>query len=270
MAAEKKRPDNAALLAALDEFKNALIAETAGVFAPVQPVSAFVYQLQRMVRPDLPFADVAVWRQRLEKAERAVCRVELTQGAGEGTGFLVAKDLVMTCRHVIKTLVGAAPATIADAVLRFDYKRNPDNKPIIGKEYRLSPNWLAASNDSIDYAILRVAGNPGDEQVGLSPESRGWLKLSTAVPQVGGPVQILQHPKTLPMKLAFGTVVATSAANCLEYNANTDEGSSGAPVSTADWKLVALHNAGGANNRGSLCAAILSDLEAKQVSTLLG
>lgn len=272
-AAERQRPQHQGLLKFLNQFKSALIGETAATLTPALSVDQFAYQLQKVVRPELPFADVALWRNRLEKAERAVCRVELTQGTGEGTGFLVAKDLVLTCYHVIETLVGASTKTIADVVLRFDYKRNVDNTQIHDREYRLTPEWLTASSPTteLDYALLRVAGEPGSEQIGAAPprESRGCLRLSTAVPAIGHPLQILQHPKTLPMKLAFGAVVAL-AGHFINYDTNTNGGSSGSPVFTADWKVVALHDAGGANsNRGIKCRDIVADLESKQLAGVL-
>lgn len=274
VAAEKKRPDHRELLAALNPVKETLIAESAAVFVPGEPETEFRTQLQRVVRPELGFADVAIWRQSLLQVERAVCRVELTQGTGDGTGFLLAKDLAITCYHVIERLVGRAPEKARDAVVRFDYKRNPEGNPIRDREFRLAPEWLVAwsATADLDYALLRVSANPGEEQMG--PEAartpRHWLRLSREIPQKGHPVQILQHPKTLPMKLAFGTVGDISGHR-LSYDANTDEGSSGSPVLTADWQVVALHRDGGATrNRGILCAPILRDLETKGIAALLG
>ena len=60
--------------------------------------------LERIVREDGGFADWGLWVSRMTEIERQICRIEYPVGLnlGGGTGFLVARDLVLTNYHVIE------------------------------------------------------------------------------------------------------------------------------------------------------------------------
>lgn len=58
------------------------------------------------------------------------------------------------------------------------------------------------------------------------------------------PVNIIQHPDGEPKKLTCrNNLVSAGDASSLRYFTDTRFGSSGSPVLTDDWRVVALHRA---------------------------
>jgi V8-like Glu-specific endopeptidase len=56
------------------------------------------------------------------------------------------------------------------------------------------------------------------------------------------PVNIIQHPRGEPKRVAFRNNLVTAAdAQLIRYFTDTDFGSSGSPVCGDDWRVVALH-----------------------------
>lgn len=226
-------------------------------------------QFERIVRKDFPPADVESWRNRMIQSEQAVCRVELPRRTGIGTGFLVGPDLLITNYHVMQEVIEktASPGQI---VCRFDYRKK-GAEIVKGVEYRLADNWRVddSPENELDFALVRLGSRAGDEPLGGQPNAptRGWLSPSDHSFAVGDPVLIIQHPNAAPQKFAIGKVTADPPpANRVVYDANTDEGSSGSPCFTDDWRLTALHHWGGEkHNRGVVLKAIVTRLKNKGV-----
>jgi Trypsin-like peptidase domain/Effector-associated domain 1 len=251
-------------------------------------------QLERMIEDDQGFLDPAEWRSKLGQIETRVCQIEyLIDGSRvTGTGFLVAPDLVLTAQHVVEPIVGgkAEPGSVR---LRFDFKKLADQTIVSpGVEFSLDDDWLVDQSppspvdemvdpggqvsepDQLDYALLRVAGEPGLGPVGLKSEPgappRGWISGSKDA-RPGTTLFVVQHPDGMPIRLAPGMVGEVNAnATRVRYNANTLGGSSGAPCFDVNWELVALHHSGDPNfepfhhptyNEGIPLAAIRAKLE---------
>jgi V8-like Glu-specific endopeptidase len=210
--------------------------------------------LERIVKQSRAFQHIAILRRAMERAEYQVCRV-LTQG-GAGTGFLVARDVVLTCEHVVH---GVAPAGIT---LEFDYKvRTPGQPAAPGPKYMVKsiletsppsaadslapPKSVEATSNELDYAFLHVDGDPGDEVV--DGNARGWVELAAAGHEIlkGSDLVIVQHPLGGPMQIVFDEIGEVNAGKTrVTYTANTEPGSSGSPCFNADWQVVALHHSG--------------------------
>jgi len=141
--------------------------------------------LERTIRAANSMLDVHLWTESLKRIQAQVCRIELRSSNGVlqfGTGFLVAKDVVVTNYHVIESVRGGRISPSA-VVLRFDHLRlSEGSPPSPGREYFLAEDWLldhspyadadsdvhgltVPRDDELDYAFLRVAGAPGDEQI---------------------------------------------------------------------------------------------------------
>ena len=122
-----------------------------------------------------------------------------------------------------------------------------DTSPYSPGEKAGKPDDPLPTAEQLDYALLRLATRVGDQQVGGA--TRGWIALPKAVLPlpVNAPILIVQHPAGAPMKLAMDTeAVAGLNGNGtrLRYRTNTEPGSSGSPVFSIDWDLVALHHYG--------------------------
>ena len=101
--------------------------------------------------------------------------------------------------------------------------------------------------DELDYALLRLASRVGEQQV--EGAARGWIALPNSVLPLpaDAPILIVQHPEGTPMKLALDTqavVGPNGNGTRIRYRTNTEPGSSGSPVFTMDWDIVALHHCG--------------------------
>jgi hypothetical protein len=252
VAARQSNPGNEQLLAAAQAL--GLSASTSG--------------LEKLVR-ELPFVDIAQWRAKLGAIETQVCRVETP--SGYGTGFLVGPNATLTNYHVVEEVIKGTvdPASV---VLRFDYKRGTGGTTLHpGTEFRLAKDWLIDwSPDStadelndplvlpgaeeLDYALLRLDGNPGGQPVSAhtaepGAPARGFITVPTGPVELrpDGPLLIVQHPKGAPLKLAFDTQSITNVngnRTRVRYRTNTEGGSSGSPAFDAHWNLLALHHWG--------------------------
>jgi V8-like Glu-specific endopeptidase len=245
-----QNPDNLQLLA---------VAQQLGLDEGAAEFEAFVLE-------SAPATDVEVFHAQMRTCERAVCRVE---GPKYGSGFLVGPGLVVTNYHVVDTIINgvASPSAVS---IRFDYKMKADGKTLQnGVEYKLQAGsrWLAASStrDALDYALLRVAGNPERGSVGSQPGApvREHLIPKAHTFSEGDPLFIIQHPEKNPQKFAVGVVNNTDLSkHHVYYKVNTEHGSSGAPCFDAEWQLVALHHWGSETkklNRGVIFSEILED-----------
>ncbi|KAH9131902.1 hypothetical protein LEN26_007572 [Aphanomyces euteiches] len=129
--------------------------------------------------------------------------------------------------------------------------------------------WLA-SNEALDYTLLQLPRE--------IPARYGYLQAGSQPITVGTPVYIPQHPrggcKLISSQAYDGnrtSVLATDGYNCdslggkssFRYNADTDHGSSGAPVMHADTHVVlGLHFCGGQScqNAGMAMSRIVADV----------
>lgn len=243
---------------------------------------------EKFVHQSNAFKDVALWRARLGDIERQVCRIRtpcyedgrLT--TCNGTGFLVAANVVLTNWHVVSDVI-AEPGLARDVRVQFDYKVTGADDAVSGGEaFGLAEEgWLIdatpmdevdrvpdpkpreADPDRLDYAFLRLAGRPGD--------ARGWVREIAFDHDFSADraLFIVQHPYGQPMKLALDTeaVVGVNANRArVRYRTNTEPGSSGSPCFNQKWELVALHHSGepvkaATWNEGIPIAAILGLLE---------
>lgn len=219
---------------------------------------------EKIVLQNVPITDVEQWRAQMMACERAVCRIEFA-GQGIGTGFLVGPNVAITNFHVFESVIEGQTKP-ADVQFHFDYKLSADGKTVqSGITYGVAPGnaWLIASSpvDQLDYALIRMQGKPAEGHVASQPGApqRGFLTPEAYEFKKGDPLFIIQHPKATPLKFAPGSVDDPHVApNRVGYDVNTDNGSSGSPCFTSDWKVVALHNWGTEQqNRGVVFSAIL-------------
>lgn len=263
-AARDSNPDDSDLLSFAQQFG----------LAPATPSAP---ALERLINEANVSFDIVRWRTLLGQIETRVCRVEIdTSGRTTyGTGFLVGPGAVMTNYHVMEEVIQRR-VTPRSVRLRFDYKRLADGTTLHqGNVYLLSQdNWLidyseyspvdflvntdeVPKADRLDYAVLRVEGEPGSHPIGngqADPDGalRGWIKIPVESHEFRSntPLYIMQHPEARPLQLALDTnaVIAINSNHTrVRYRTNTESGSSGSPCFNKNWELVALHHSGDPN-----------------------
>lgn len=224
--------------------------------------------LEKIITGTNSLLDIAEWRSRLSEIEFQVCRLEINSQP-VGTGFLIGPNLLMTCYHVVETLLHGEDSP-RDLFARFDFKIS--RRQVLasaGRIFSLESDWLydfspynpaevqdpdhaLPSPEELDYAILRLARSPGSQPVSeqsVEDRPRGWVDLTDrAYPfPPDSPLFIVQHPEGAPLKLAMDTraIIGFNANQTrVRYRTNTDRGASGSPCFNNQWQLVALHHSG--------------------------
>lgn len=233
---------------------------------------------EKIIRQTNSFLEPNEWLRKLSEILPQVCRIEFPQGQAQGTGFLIAPNVVITNFHVMENVI-KQKVDYSDVVLRFDYQKLVGDELSNGTEHRLAKDWLLDQSpyvdnrlptlDELDYTLIQVDGEPGNETLGeKGSPARGWIELPTKayefLPQT--PMFILQHPKGKSLKLAFDTdaiINVNKNHTIVKYKTNTEPGSSGSPCFNSNWDLVALHHMGieGEYNAGTPFNTICSRLE---------
>lgn len=176
------------------------------------------------------------WLHRGLAAARAVCRVSGPYGLG--TGFLLPGGIVMTNNHVVPSEDIAARTSV-----EFNYQEDARGRIETTTAYEVDPDGFVTSPmEALDCTLLRL--KPAADAPPLT--HWGALTLADRPAEIGEHVSIIQHPDGGVKKIA---VTANEVVNLygprVHYMTDTMPGSSGAPVFADDWRVVALHRAGG-------------------------
>lgn len=183
------------------------------------------------------------WLQKAIAVANSVCRVVTPRGLG--SGFLIAPSCVMTNHHVL-----SQPDVASQSYVEFNFQEDLFGDLQEPSRYRLLGEGFFADPE-LDFCIVRVKSHHS------LPELKTWGTLMLSAdppPEVGEHVSIIQHPGGGAKQIAL---TANQVVNIfdyrLQYTTDTLPGSSGSPVFNDDWKVVALHRAGGnlvTNQRG--------------------
>ena len=263
-----------------------------------------VGELEKLVQRQVPKLKAQEMRRWMMQVEGQMCVIERRMagyGQALGSGFLVGPDAVLTNYHVVEPYLQNSQAQNLqvrfDALLQEDGVREPEEGLVVAvAEIPIARPHTpgdatnvksAPAPDELDFALLLLAEEAGKAQIGgaagpgQTQAARGWLQLPYPEPAllVGDPLIIYQYPGGRELMMAIDTEAVVGAVwdgLRLRYRNNTDHGSSGSPVFDFDWRLVALHQAGGpgpepaAYNQGIPTARIRDYLQAQGMLSLLG
>jgi endonuclease G, mitochondrial len=187
-------------------------------------------------------------------AARSVGKIRIADSPsveeGEATGFMVAPGVLMTNWHVLKNRDFAAASSVI-----FDDEDGLDGNPLQANAYRLRPDILFYNDEGLDYAIVAVSSKTS---TGVPLAPYGYLPLYRQTGKLD-PIQrqaanIIQHPGGGSKKIALrdnyvlevvpDTIDPKKKESSLFYGTDTLKGSSGSPVCSDQWYVVALHRGG--------------------------
>jgi V8-like Glu-specific endopeptidase len=201
------------------------------------------------------------WLSKGIQAAKSVCRVVCADGS-KGTGFVVDGGYLITNNHVLPDAAAAGKAQI-----EFNYEEDMFGNRQRTTTYKLDSSDFKTSHKSLlDYSRVKII----DDQ--NSPISDwGTLEMDTfSDPQIGAPVNIIQHPEGGTKQIAFTFNDILSVWNeKLFYRTDTKKGSSGSPVFNMEWKVIALHRAGKTMDDGGMQINEKGDIAAANLGILM-
>ncbi|MEJ7640550.1 MAG: trypsin-like peptidase domain-containing protein, partial [Singulisphaera sp.] len=167
------------------------------------------------------------------------------------SGTLIARDLFLSAGHcfdsnppgwVVPRTNGTnnpiPPAEIAQNMhVNFNFQRDPNGN--LRAEQQIAITQLLEHRlGGLDYAIVRLAGNPGD--------AFGTTRLARRDPTIGEMSAIIGHPAGLPKQIEAGPITAVQG-NVIRYNdTDTLGGNSGSGVLlNSEGTIVGVHTNGG-------------------------
>lgn len=178
---------------------------------------------------------------------RCVGQFEFAPSQSVGTGTVIAAGPnigILTCAH---NLCLPRTNTLVDSIV-FTPCRDPDNSPYSSIVVQRAQMWISpgymGQTGQYDYAVvkLRTADLPADWMLGPLPQ------MQTFVPVDGVEIQVTGYPAETNddhrMRYSLGNFVPAAVANGLvSYNASTEPGSSGSPVTVRDnlQDIFAVH-----------------------------
>jgi pimeloyl-ACP methyl ester carboxylesterase len=223
----------------LETALNALDGRDRIQLPPSGPTAAI---LERVIGEAEEFLSVMFIKRALVAA-RAVGRVvSSASGQGFGTGFLIAPGVLMTNHHVLQSDLAANRAAV-----QFRYELEIDSRQTAGHNFALEPQRLFYANEHLDMAIVAVAPISDD---GVPLSEFGHLPLIGVEGKIrkGQPVNIVQHPlagrKQVVFRESLLTALPLDSDHVAHYTGDTQPGSSGSPVFSDLWEVVALHHSG--------------------------
>jgi endonuclease G len=174
---------------------------------------------------------------------RSVCRVEIRDNIGRvlgyGTGFLVSPSLLLTNNHVLEDEECARYS-----LAQFDYENDLNQYPLPVRCFRINPEMFFETDKELDFTLVALESQCQD---GMMLKEFGYLPLVAQPGKIlkGEYVSIIQHPGGAPKAVAVRENQMIGVfESYLHYITDTQPGSSGSPVFSDDWKVVALHHAG--------------------------
>ncbi len=151
------------------------------------------------------------------------------------TANLIARDVLLTNYHCIPGM--EKDVKVVRSIAVFDYLREDQTS---SPQYEVDITPITANYDK-DFALLRVADNPGD--------TFGYFELQPQKAKANQSLFIIHHPAGMPKRLTRFRCKAYApepyAQVYFRHRCDTLGGSSGSLIFNLNFEVVALHNQGG-------------------------
>jgi endonuclease G len=189
-------------------------------------------------------------------AARSIGRVSVGGGVERGTGVLVGRDLLLTNNHVLPS-----PQRAAVAEFDLDFEENRFGTAKAPRHFWLEPDRFFCTHQQLDFTIVAVTAA---DDTGRPLADSGWHPLIQQQGKIrlGDPVNLVHHPlgSTKSVTLHNSNLLHISddgeLSDYLWYSSDTEPGSSGAPVFSNRWEVVALHRRSIPKKKGRGYAAV--------------
>jgi endonuclease G len=182
---------------------------------------------------------------------RFVGRVHIRQRPGVtrgfGSGVVVSPRLFLTNNHVLPNV-----ETARHSEVEFDYQKDRFGRPLNVVICGLEPDKFFLTDKNLDFSLVAVS----EESLSGPPlKNYAWVPLrkDSGKALVGDPLNIIQHPRGEMKQLVLrSNKLVDYFQDFVHYETDTEPGSSGSPVFTDLWDVVALHHSGvpKTNNKG--------------------
>lgn len=172
-------------------------------------------------------------------------------GVRWGSGTLISRDLFITAGHCFDQDAGGwtlpringTSSVISNAEIatnmhvNFNYQVNSAGVLQPAQAFAVT-QLIEHRLNGLDFAIVRLAGNPGD--------TYGWTSIAANDANVGDMLCIIQHPNGEPKKIEAGPCYHLHDDRVGYDDIDTLPGSSGSGILRAsDGRLVGVHTNGG-------------------------
>jgi hypothetical protein len=168
------------------------------------------------------------WLERGLWCSAGVCR--LVSGARIGSGFRIDQDLILTNNHVISD---EREALAFSAEFFYEERLDRTMRETVAVRLDSGRFWTSKEFD------VTIVGAHFSEV--SASQNIHVLPMRHAVPDIGDPVSIIQHPLGGPKQIALTSNEIIHTSGCLvHYVTDTLPGSSGSPVFNSDWEVIAV------------------------------
>lgn len=216
-----------------------------------------------------PPLDVKWLSQVINEISPAVCLLSIPGRGRTATGFLVAKDLILTNWHVMEESTGEdIDANLSGLEMRFTWSASP--------ERRFRPANVPGSRAAIvssspaeqfDYALVRAS-----EDIAAAIGVKPFRYDGRSMPVARQGIHLIQHPCGSSLKLSVdedGVTGIYPESGKVQYISRTQAGSSGSPCIDGSMQLIAIHHAEVQRSFGSAREGILFSAIYPRVSQFL-
>jgi len=198
------------------------------------------YAFQQRTRQGLIFGEndllpVSFLQQGLSAA-RAVALIR-EDGIPVGSGFLTHGGLFITNHHVLPE-----PPVPGTVTVQFGYCQNERGEVSDGRLYSLDAErfWLTSPPEAFDCTLIALGealSGSGEAPLPLALNDRNDKHA------LGISLNLIHHPGGAPQQVTLrNNALLARHEQFLHYEADSEGGSSGAPVFNDGWQLVALHH----------------------------